>query len=62
MADSNCETCGFRKKYDDNPKSILGRIWRWHAGWCPGWKKHMTSLPEDKRRELAQKYDMKKYM
>ena len=45
----------------EKPKSILGRIWRWHAGWCPGWKKYMRSLPDEKRIELAEKYDMKKF-
>jgi len=28
MADHNCEDCGFRAKYDNNPKSLLGRLWR----------------------------------
>ena len=32
MADHNCENCKFRGKYDNNPKSILARIWRWPAG------------------------------
>ncbi len=64
MADSvkgpmPCENCGFRAKYDNNPASLLGRIWRWHAGWCPGWKKYMASLPDDRRRELAERYHMK---
>lgn len=62
MAEPGCEKCKFRAKYDKNPKSILGRIWRWHAGWCPGWKKYMKSLPDDKRKELAGKYKMKKFM
>ena len=63
MADQkNCETCGFRAKYDNNPKSLLGRLWRWHAGWCPGWKQYITALPEEKRTELAQQYGMKKYL
>ena len=57
-----CETCGFRAKYDANPKSLLGRLWRWHAGWCPGWKQYITSLPEEKRIDLAKKYDLKKFM
>ena len=56
-----CENCAFRAKYDDSPRSFLGRIWRWHAGWCPGWKGYITSLPDDKRRELAQAYKMTKY-
>lgn len=58
---SGCENCGFRAKYDANPKSLLGRIWRWHAGWCPGWKTYITSLPDDQRRDLAGRYGMKKY-
>ena len=61
MADHNCENCKFRGKYDNKPKSILGRIWRWHAGWCPGWKKYMLSLPDEKRKELAEKYNLKKF-
>ncbi len=36
MANHNCEKCGFRAKYDRDPRSLLGRIWRWHANWCPG--------------------------
>ncbi len=62
MAEPGCATCGFRKKYDNNPKSFLGRLWRWHAGWCPGWKAYMKTLTEDERRELAMKYDLKKYL
>ena len=62
MSNHNCETCGFRAKYDNNPKSILGRIWRWHATWCPGWKAYMTSLSDDERIALAGKYSMKKYI
>lgn len=61
MADSNCPDCNFRKKYDDRPKSILGRVWRWHANWCPGWIQYMTSLPDDDRKTLAENYNMKKY-
>jgi len=62
MADHNCPKCGFRAKYDNNPKSILGRIWRWHIGFCPGWKAYITSLPSDERIVLAKKYKLKKYM
>ena len=61
MAEHNCENCSFRGKYDNNPKSILGRIWRWHAGWCPGWKKYMKSLTDEKRIGLAEKYNMPKF-
>ena len=61
MADHNCRNCGFRGKYDKNPQSLLGRIWRWHAGWCPGWKRYITSLPDDERIGLAERYNMEKY-
>lgn len=23
------------------PKSLLAHIWRWHTGWCPGWKSYI---------------------
>ena len=61
MAKHNCENCGFRAKYDKNPQSILGRIWRWHATWCPGWKSYMRSLTDEERMRLAEKYNLKKY-
>ena len=62
MAENNCENCKFRFKYDNNPKSFLGRLWRWHINWCPGWKEYMTSLPNDEKRQLAEKYNFKKYI
>jgi len=61
MAESSCAACSFRARYDKNPQSLLGRLWRWHAGWCPGWKSYMKSLPEQERRELAEKYDLNKF-
>ena len=62
MAASSCENCGFRAKYDSNPKSFLGRLWRFHANWCPGWKAYMKSLPDKQRRRLAEKYALMKYL
>lgn len=53
---SSCDTCKFRAKYDDNPKSILGRIWRWHINFCPGWKKHFNQQPETVQKQLASQY------
>jgi hypothetical protein len=61
MAESNCANCGFRAKYDDNPKSLLGRIWRWHINFCPGWKGYFTALPPEEKAKLAEKYSFKKY-
>jgi len=50
-----------RGKYDQNPKSLIGRIWRWHINWCPGWKEHMNGLDEDERRAVAENYNLEKY-
>ncbi len=61
MEKHNCGNCNFRAKFDNNPQSFIGRIWRWHATWCPAWKKYITSLPDKERSQLAAKYDMKKY-
>ena len=31
MAIHSYSKCSFRAKYDNNPTSFLGRIWRWHT-------------------------------
>lgn len=62
MAEKSCAHCAFRAKYDQNPQSLLGRLWRWHTKWCPGWKGYMNSLPDAERLELARKYGLKKYL
>jgi len=62
MADHSCTTCVFRAKYDANPQSLIGRIWRWHINWCPGWRSYMRSLSDEERAQVAQKYDLKKYL
>jgi len=43
---SKCETCAWRKKAEENPRSFLSRLWRWHTGWCPGWKAYEKELAE----------------
>ncbi len=60
MSEPGCATCAFRAKYDNNPRSILGRIWRWHISFCPGWKVYMKSLPESERTKIKKKYKLKK--
>jgi hypothetical protein len=62
MADHNCENCNFRAKYDNNPKSFLGRLWHWHASWCPGWKSYMKSLPNEEKIKIAEHYNFKKFI
>lgn len=61
MAEENCANCAFRARYDRNPKSLLGRLWRWHINFCPGWKKYFTSLPEKDKATLAKRYTFSKY-
>jgi len=45
---SRCETCSMRKRAEKNPNSIISKIWRWHTGWCPGWKAYQKELAEQK--------------
>jgi len=59
MAEIKCGECSSRAKYDKKPKSFLGRFWRWHIGFCPGWKAYMKSLTESERQAIVQQYNMK---
>ncbi len=61
MAEQHCVKCGFRARYDNNPKSLLGRLWRWHINFCPGWKGYFTSLPPEEKAKLAERYKFGKY-
>lgn len=61
MAEENCAKCFFRAKYDVNPKSLLGRIWRWHINFCPGWKVYFTSLSSEEKAKIAEQYQFGKY-
>ena len=53
---SGCANCTFRAFYDKNPQSLLGRLWKWHTGWCPGWKSYLKSLSEEDRAKLQRQY------
>jgi hypothetical protein len=59
MTKIKCADCSFRAKYDNNPKSILGRVWRWHINWCPGWKIYIKSLPDKDKNAILKKYNLK---
>ncbi|MGQ1784710.1 MULTISPECIES: hypothetical protein [unclassified Saccharicrinis] len=59
MEKQSCEQCWMRAKYDVKPKSLIGRFWRWHITFCPGWKGYMKSLDEDKKQEIKLKYNLK---
>jgi len=56
-----CENCKLRAKYDQKQTSLVGRFWRWHINFCPGWKAYFTSLPAEKQQELRIKYQFVKY-
>ncbi len=59
MSESNCASCTFRARYDRKPKSLLGRLWRWHINFCPGWKAYIKSLPESEKADIAARYNLK---
>lgn len=39
-----CDTCPMRRRFEQYPKSLTGRLWLWHTRWCPGWKRWLTAL------------------
>lgn len=51
-----CERCSMRARYESNPRSLLGRFWRWHIRFCPGWRAYTRSLPDEERQKLAARY------
>jgi hypothetical protein len=57
-----CGSCPMRAKYDTKPKSFAGRFWRWHINFCPGWKMYMKSMPDEERFQIADHYNLKKWM
>jgi hypothetical protein len=56
-----CENCKLRAAYEKNPKSFVGRFWRWQINFCPSWHGYFKSLPPEKQEELRKKYDFWKY-
>ncbi|MCG8472753.1 MAG: hypothetical protein MI742_13000 [Desulfobacterales bacterium] len=59
MPTHNCEVCPLRSRYNKKPTSLLGRLWRWHIGWCPGWKRYMNAQPHEKREAIKTRYNIK---
>ncbi len=55
----NCANCPIRARYDKAPRSLIGRLWRWHIGFCPGWRKYFSSLSEAEQNELRLTYRLK---
>jgi hypothetical protein len=44
MAQSRCADCPIRRRAEAWPNTLLARLWRWHTGWCPGWKAYQREL------------------
>jgi len=59
MMEKGCVSCSFRALYEKNPRSLLGRIWRWHINFCPGWREYLQSLPLDEKKEIISHYHLK---
>jgi len=55
-----CAGCSFRAAYEERPKSLKGRFWRWHIRWCPGWKAYFRSLPPEEQQTLQESYQLQK--
>ena len=47
-----CENCSFKHYAERRPDSLLARLWRWHTGWCPGWKAYQKWLAGKDLREF----------
>lgn len=56
-----CESCPMRAKYDKNPRSLVGRFWRWHINFCPGWKSYFTNQSQERQAELRKQYNFTRY-
>jgi len=56
-----CENCKFRAHYHKKPDSVLGKFWRWHINFCPGWKSYFSRLSDEKKTEIRKLYNFDKY-
>ena len=61
MAEPQCENCKLRAKYDAKPRSLLGRLWKWHISFCPGWKGYIRAQNDESRAMLFERYGTIKY-
>jgi len=50
----NCEHCRFRAYAERKPNSLIARLWRWHATWCPGWKAYQRELAARENERTAE--------
>lgn len=50
--EKSCANCALKAKAEAKPKSFMGRLWRWHTTWCPGWKAYQAELAKQNRDEV----------
>jgi hypothetical protein len=48
---SKCADCAWRKRSEENPKSFMARIWRWHTKVCPSWKAYQRELARQEQEQ-----------
>jgi hypothetical protein len=48
----HCETCRLRALAERKPQSLIARLWRWHTGWCPGWRSYQRALAEAEKKAV----------
>lgn len=56
-----CNDCKMRKVFDKNNNSFIGKFWRWHINFCPGWKSYYMSLDEEQKNSINIKYNFTKF-
>ncbi len=42
--ESRCHACAMRARAEQNPRSFMARLWRWHTRFCPGWKAYVREM------------------
>ncbi|MCB2193958.1 MAG: hypothetical protein KQI62_20455 [Deltaproteobacteria bacterium] len=42
----SCATCPMKRYAEKKPNSLWAKLWRWHTGWCPGYKRYQAWLAE----------------
>lgn len=61
MVKHKCECCQIKAMYDAKPTSLVGRLWKWHINFCPGWKAYFMSLSKEEKDEIRIRYSFSKY-
>lgn len=61
MNNYKCANCPMRAKFDEKPTSLIGRFWRWHINFCPGWRGYFKSLDPAEQEKIREKYNFTKY-